>query len=271
MSKGDQVGSLNKYREYHKKSGEHNYKLLREMALIIIENAITWGTEEDTLLSLIAMELANEDSFTHHLGKLIKSRYYPVQAKTLSLLRQIDNDYSEMLIKSCLSSNFIMLRLEALSILVQKHNKSALGQVEALMNMVHKHYHPVFVDFYAMAGTKYAISVLKKMINDKDLNLNLATILAAKNYHIEEMIPNLRHSLTHTSPIIQEAAASALGVFSDSYSTSKLKALTLSAHDETKLAALLALYKMDMPDHKAEIISLAKSGNLFCNWSSCSS
>ncbi|MCH9621364.1 MAG: hypothetical protein S4CHLAM20_07840 [Chlamydiia bacterium] len=263
MSKGDQVGALRKYRQYFKKTGQHNYKLLREMSLAIIEQAVSWGEEEDTLLSLIAMEIAQEDSFTHHLGKLIHSKYYPVQAKTLSLLRRIDNEYSEMLIKSCLSSQFIMLRLEALSILVQKHNESALGQVEALMNMVHHFYHPMFVDFYALAGTKYAISVMKQMISNKNLNLNLATILAARNYRIEEMIPNLRHSLTHTSPIIQEAAAVALGSFSDSYSLSRLKTLSTSSHEETKLAALLALYSMDQKDYKDEIINLAKNGNLF--------
>ena len=263
MSKGNEVGAINKYREFVKRTGDHNFKLLREMCLVMIENAVSWGDEQDSLRALIAMEIAQEDSFSHHLGKLIQSRYYPVQAKTLSLLKGINNEYSEMLIKSCLSSNFIMLRLEALSILVQKHHESALGQVEALMNMVHKHYHPIFVDFYALAGTKYAISVLKKMINDQDLNLNLATIMATRQYQIEEMIPNLRHSLTHTSPIIQEAAASALGSFSDQFSVSKLKALTTSGHDETRLAALLALFNMDHTQHKAEIISLAKNGNLF--------
>lgn len=263
MSKGNEVGAINKYREFVKKTGDHNFKLLREMCLVMIENAVSWGDEQDSLRALIAMEIAQEDSFSHHLGKLIQSRYYPVQAKTLSLLKGINNEYSEMLIKSCLSSNFIMLRLEALSILVQKHHESALGQVEALMNMVHKHYHPIFVDFYALAGTKYAISVLKKMINDQDLNLNLATIMATRQYQIEEMIPNLRHSLTHTSPIIQEAAASALGSFSDQFSVSKLKALTTSGHDETRLAALLALFNMDHTQHKAEIVSLAKNGNLF--------
>lgn len=263
FSKGEQDKGLKKYQEYYQKTNAHDFKLLREMALMIIEDGIAKGTEQDSLLSLIAMEIASEDCFTHLLGKLTHSRYFPVQAKTLSLLKRINNDYSDLLIKSCLTSDFIMLRLEALSILVQKHNKTALGQVEALMNMVHKAYHPIFVDFYALAGTKYAISVLKQMISDRDLNLNLAVIHAAKNYHIEELIPNLRSSLTHTSPLVQEIAAYALGTFHDSYSKEKLEALCSSKHEETKLASLFALYNIGEKDAKKGIISLAKNGNLY--------
>ena len=263
ISKGEQIKGLKKYQEYYKQSNEHDYKLLREIALNIIEDGISKGSELDSLLALIAIEIAHEDCFTHHLSKLIKSRFFPVQAKTLSLLKRIDNDYSDMLIKSCLSSDFIMLRLEALSILVQKHNKTALGQVEALMNMVHKQYHPIFVDFYALSGTKYAISMMKQMISDKDLNLNLATIMAVKNHGIEELIPNLRHSLTHTSPSVQEAAANALGSFHDSYSISKLETLSTSPHPETKLAALHALYTLGQTESKKKIHALARDGNLY--------
>ena len=263
ISKGDQVKGLEKYKEYTIKSGDHDYKLLRELCLMIIEDGISKGTEEDSLLALIAMEITGEDFFTHHLGKLLKSSFFPVQAKTLSLLKRIDNDYSDILIKSCLSSNFIMLRLEALSILVQKHNKTALGQVEALMNMVHKRYHPIFVDFYAMAGTKYAISTLKQMLSDIDLNLNLAAVLAAKNYQIEELIPSLRNCLTHTSPIIREATASALGSFHDGGSTIKLEKLCLSKHVETRLSAQYALYTMGKKSKREDIIALAKDGNLY--------
>jgi HEAT repeat protein len=263
FSKGEQIKGFKKYLEYYEKIKDHDYKLLREISLMIIEDGIAKGTEEDALLSLIAIEVANEHCFSHHFGKLMQSRFFPVQAKTLSLLKNIETEQSEMIIKSCLSSDFIMLRLEALSILVQKHNETALGQVEALMNMVPKYYHPMFVDFYALAGTKYALSIMKQMISDKDLNLNLATIVAARNYHLEELIPNLRHSLTHTSPIIQEAAASSLGSFHDAYSISKLEALTKSNHEETKLAALFALYTMGQKDRQDEILSLAKKDNLF--------
>jgi HEAT repeat protein len=263
FSKGAHVKGLKKYKEYYVLSKDHDYTLLREMSLMIVENGISKGTEIDSLLSLIAMEIAGEDNFSHHLSKLIHSNYFPVQAKTLSLLRRIDNEYSDQLIKSCLSSNFIMLRLEALSILVQKHHNTAIGQVEALMNMVHKAYHPVFVDFYALSGTKYAISVLKKMMSDSDLNLGLATIIAAKNYRIEELIPNLRNSLTHTSSIIQESAANTLGAFHDSHAISKLEATLKSKHEETRLSALFALYNMGQKKRKDEIIQLAKKGNLF--------
>ena len=263
ISKGEQVKALQMYQQYYKQTLEHDYKLLREIGLSIIEDGISKGSELDCLLALIAIEIAQEDCFTHHLGKLIKSKFFPVQAKTLSLLKGIDNIHSDMLIKSCLSSDFIMLRLEALSILVQKHNKTALGQVEALMNMVHKQYHPIFVDFFALSGTKYAISMMKQMMSDKDLNLNLATIMAAKNYSLEELIPNLRNSLTHTSPCIQEAAASALGFFHDAFSISKLEALTLSPHTETKLAALYALYILGQTECKKKIYSLARDGNLY--------
>lgn len=263
FSKGSHLKGLKMYKEYYKKAGDHDFSLLREMSLMMIESGISKGSEDSSLLSLIAMEIAGEDNFSHHLSKLIHSNYFPVQAKTLSLLRRIDNEYSDQLIKSCLTSNFIMLRLEALSILVQKHNSTAIGQVESLMNMVHKSYHPVFVDFYALSGTKYAISVLKKMIYDVDLNLNLATILAAKNYKIEELIPSLRNSLTHTSSIIQESAANALGVFQDAHAVKKLEVICKSKHEETRLAGLYALYCMGQKERKEEILSLAKNGNLF--------
>jgi hypothetical protein len=263
ISKGEQLKALEKYKEYTIKTGSHDYKLLREMCLMIIEDAIEKGTEEDSLLALIAMEITGEDMFTHHLGKLLKSNFFPVQAKALSLLKRIDNDYSDILINSCLSSNFIMLRLEALSILVQKHNKTALGKVEALMNMVNKMYHPIFVDFYAIAGTKYAISIMKQMLNDSDINLNLATIIACKNYKIEQLIPNLRNSLTHTSPIIKEACADALAAFHDSTCIPKLEKLCLSKHTEIRLAAYFALYSMGEKSKKEAIFNLAKEGNLF--------
>ena len=233
------------------------------MALVIIENGIAKGSQEDAILSLIALEIAGETSLSHLLGRMVKSSYFPVQAKTLSLLKNQNTAKADNLIESFLTSNFIMLRLEALSILVQKRQSKALGQVEALMNMVHKNYHPVFVDFFAMARTKYALSTLKQMMCDRDLNLSLAAILAAKNHHIEELIPNLRSCLTNTSAILQEGAAFSLGHFKDNLSKDRLQKLSSSKADEVSLAASFALYQLGEKEAGKNIIALAKQGNPF--------
>lgn len=263
LTKKNSILGLKKYKEYQKELGSHDYPLLREIALMIIEDGISKGTEDDALLSLVALEITGENSLSHLFGKLVKSKHFPVQAKTLSLLQKIHDDHADILIKSYLTSNFITLRLEALSILVQKHHSFALGQVEALMNMVHKHYHPIFVDFFAMSRTSYAITSLKQMMSNIDLNLSLATIIAAKKFRIEELIPNLRSSLTNTSPIIQEGAASALGSFKDSYSKERLELLMHSTHPEVSLAAHFALYELGETNKKDAICKLAKTGNAF--------
>ena len=254
---------LKKYIEYRNNIKNHNYNLLRKIALSIVEDAISNKSDEDTFLGLLALEISNEDGFCHYFKEFTKSKLFPIQAKTLSILKNIETEEAISLIQSYLSSDFIILRLEALSILVQKQTKSSIGEVEALMNLVSKNYHPMFVDFYAMCGDKYAISTIKKMLCQPHINLHVAVVNAIKKYKIEELIPNVRDLLTHTNPNIQEISCSAIGSLQDFHSIQNLEILANSKHPLTALAAHEALYKMGKKTSSESIKKLAKNKNLF--------
>lgn len=263
VSRGEMLEAVKKYLDIYEKTGEHNYEVLRQLSTIILESGLETQSVEKQLLSLFGVSLANDSSFIHFLEYALKSRHPLVQAAALHLIASLHEDVADSLIETGMKSDYLMIRFEALSLLIARKSKTALGQAEALMNLLHPRCKPLFMEFYASYGSPDAIAFLKQMTSDSDDLVRKAAILSAAKFGLEDLLPNIRKAITHSDPALKECASTAAGFLRDLNSVENLKIAATSPFEETKLAALFALYQLGDTSLEKEILELAEKKNLF--------
>ena len=254
---------IDKYLSLYETTKQHDYNLLKQIAYHFIEEGISSHDVEDQLLTLFGISLANDPGFIHHLDTAMHSRSPYVQAAALQLLANIHEDVADTLITHALKSDFLIIRFEALSILVSRQTKHSLGQVESLMNLLPPQLKPYFTEFFAIHQSPEATSKLKLLMSDKDYNVRKTAILYSAKHRHDELIPNIRLALSHSDPSVKETASFALGLLRDSNSIQNLKITKESPFQETRLAALVALARLGEMEYIQEIIEMAKKDNTY--------
>lgn len=263
MSTKDVTKAIDQYLKYYAQEKKHDFQILGEIGHILLENGSFDHSVENQLLSLYGLALSNENSSYHFLESAMKSPYPIVQAAALQLLSQRHEDFTEELIAIGLKSNYLMIRFEALSHLVARRAKNALGYMESLTNLLHPRFRPFFVEFYAMHGSVEATDMLRLMIKDPDSEVRIAAMLSAAGHGRDDLLADIRGVITHPDPVLKETAAYVLGGLRDLHSIDTLKATSKSPFPETKLAALISLFQLGDKTAKEEILSLTESGNLY--------
>lgn len=243
MSTKDVTKAIDQYLKYYAQEKKHDFQILGEIGHILLENGSFDHSVENQLLSLYGLALSNENSSYHFLESAMKSPYPIVQAAALQLLSQRHEDFTEELIAIGLKSNYLMIRFEALSHLVARRAKNALGYMESLTNLLHPRFRPFFVEFYAMHGSVEATDMLRLMIKDPDSEVRIAAMLSAAGHGRDDLLADIRGVITHPDPVLKETAAYVLGGLRDLHSIDTLKATSKSPFPETKLAALISLFQ----------------------------
>lgn len=263
MSKGETKRAIEQYLAYYKKHQKHDRQILHEIATILLENGAASNDFETQLLTLCGISLSHQPSSLDFLEKALQSRFPMVQSVALSLLGNMHEDECNDIIATAMRSRYLMVRYEALYYLIARKSKHALGYVESLANLLHPSARPIFIEFYAMYGSKEARQRLKQFLNDNDLNVRIAAIGAINNHRYDDLLPNIRSLLSRPDPTLKEACAATLGAMSDLSSIENLKIAADSPFDETSLAALFALHQLGDREAEQKIIALAKKHNPF--------
>jgi HEAT repeat protein len=120
-----------------------------------------------------------------------------------------------------------------------------------------------FPQFFAIIGTADAISILRHLIEEGHSATRVEAISCAARLGRDDLLPIIRASLTHTNIAEQEASAYALGLFKDTKSRQRLKALTSSSSDTVRLAVYKTLYALGDASAKEAILSMVQSRHLF--------
>ena len=263
MSKGQTSSAIQQYLALYKSEKKHDRKLLHEIGHILLESGTASDDLETQLLTLCGIALSAQRSSLHFLERALNSRYPMVQSVALSLLGNMHDDDCDDIITQAMRSNYLMVRYEALHYLIARRSKNALGYIESLVNLLHPAARPLFVEFYAMYGSKEALQRLKQFLNDRDMNVRIAAIAAITSHNYDNLLPNIRSLFTQADPTIKEACAATLGHMNDLHSIETLKIAAQSPFDHTKLAALFALLQMGDESAKEQIAKMAKNKNLF--------
>ncbi len=263
MQRGDYQKALNLYLEAYEKEGAHDFELLQQLCLIILEHGARSHDPQKQLISIFGARLAGVSSPLDLLEEGLKSRSPEIQLTSVQTLASLQDDRCDEILLKAMSSEFLPVRLEAGYYLAERKHPKAAGQIESLMHQVPPFMRFLFPDYFALIGTKESLSILRLLMTDKEASCRVEAILSAARHNRDDLLPAIRMHASHIHVAEQEACAAALGLLSDSGSLTRLKSLSKSPLMTVKLAALRSLVEMGQLSHREEIIPLIQSGDLF--------
>ena len=257
--------AIDEYLQIYKTQKKHDFEILEQMCHTLLETGSCSPNPDDQLLTLFGISLSGSSgNFLTFLETAIRSPYPEVQAAALQILSQVHEDKCNDIISVGLRSNYLQIRFEALFYLIHRKSFNSLGQVESLINLLPEQARPLFVELYAIHGSFESIQILKQLINDKDPGVRITAILYSALYQRDDLLINIRSSLTHSDHLIKEAACFAIGHLRDLHSIETLQKIALNSHfPETKLTALISLFRLGCKTAENRILEMAKEGNLF--------
>lgn len=255
--------AIDLYLDYKNELGRHDFEILQQMALIILEQGARSQDTEAQLTSIYGSSMAGIAASIDILEAGVTSPHPQTQMAAIQYLGQIQDDRCEELLTKAMSSDFFFTRMEAAYQLAIRKSRSAVGQIESLMYKVPPQMRFFFPQFFALIGTSDAIVLLRHMMDDPFHMTRIEAILNAARFGRDDLLPMIRTRATHLNSAEQEACASAIGWLKDSKSIPLLRTLSGSPSENVALAAKRSLYMLGEESVKDEIIALAAEENLF--------
>ncbi len=255
--------AIDLYQNYREELGRHDFEVLQQMGLIILEQGARSQDPATQLTSIFGSHIAGIAASVDILESGITSSQPQTQIAAIHYLGQLQDDRCEELLTKAMSSDYFFTRMEAAQQLAFRKAPAAVGQIESLMYKIPPQMRFFFPQFFALIGTADAISLLKGMMDDPFHMTRIEAILSAARFGRDDLLPMIRSRATHLNVAEQEACATAIGDLKDSKSLPILKKLSQSPSSNVKLAARNALYTLGDDASKEEIIALAKERNLF--------
>lgn len=255
--------ALTRYREFSDGVGRHDFEVLQQMGLILLQKGIQNPDPQTFLMTLFGAGFSGSARALEILEKGLASADPQVQLFALHFISQFNEDMSNDLLNRAMSSDYLSTRMEAAFYLAQRKHPHAVGQIEGLMFRLPPQFKPYFPSLFALLGTNEATLSLKRLIEDSDPQVRVESILQVARLGRDDFLPLLRKRLTHSHIAELEATAFAMGAFKDNGSLPRLQKLTQSSTDSVRLAAGLALLQLGERSFVPQIKQMAQEGNLF--------
>lgn len=255
--------ALEKYREYSDLTGRHDFEVLQQMGLILLQRGIQSADPQTFMMTLLGAGLSGSANALEILEHGLDHPDPQVQLISLHFIAKFDDDRVSEILSRAMSSDFLAIRMEAAFYMAQRKHPHAVGQIEGLMYRLPPVFKPFFPSLFALCGTSDATHALRRLIEDTDPQTRVESILHVARLGRDDFLPLLRKRLTHTHIAELEATIFAIGVLKDSNSIPKLKKLAQSPTDTIRLAASLALFHLGDRSFVPTIVQLAKQSNLF--------
>src|SRR5579871_759205 len=214
--------AIDLYQEYRESLGRHDFEILQQMALIILEQGARSADPETQLTSIFGSNIAGIAAAIDILEAGIISPQPQTQMAAIQFLGRLQDDRCEELLTKAMSSDYFFTRLEAAYQLAMRKSRTAVGQIESLMHKVHPQMRFFFPQFFALIGTSDAIALLRHMMDDKFHMTRIEAVLSAARYGRDDLLPMIRSRATHLNVAEQEACATAIGYLKDSKSMALL-------------------------------------------------
>lgn len=260
---GECERALSLYDRHQKALGRHDFEILEQVGLILLEQGARSSDYQKQLGSIFGCSLAGTSLSLDILESSILSPNPEVQIAAIQCLARFQDDRCEELFNRAMSSQFFFTRIEAAYQLALRKAPTALGHIESLMHKVPPPMRFFFPQFFALIGTSESVSQLRHLMDDPLAMTRVEAILNAARFGRDDLLSPIRSSATHLDGAEQEACAFALGQFKDGKSLQLLKTLSASPLVHVKLAALSSLYKMRDEKAQEELVAQALKHNLF--------
>lgn len=244
-------------------SGQKNRELIQHIAFQILEEGVKNSDKDTQLMSLLAAAIACHDKANKILEAGAVSENPEIQLAALQIGQKMPSSVGSKIALNMTSSPHAIIRLEALFYLAKEKHPSVQGHIESLIAKVPSELHPVFPQFYAVLGTPKAMRQLRRMMNDTNEVVRLASIVAATEHGRDDLLPQIRSLGKHPNAKQQEACATALGRLGDDQSAPLLRKQLESKVDTVQIAAATALEALGHEEARDVLFQHANKGNLY--------
>lgn len=263
MRSGHISQAIDGYKQYHKKTQQHDFDLLQEMGLLLLDQGYHNTDPEIQVLTTFGAGISLNERALYILEAGMDSGMPELQLVCLNYLAQYQNDKADEILQRAMNAGHPLIRLEAGFIMAQKKAPRAYAYAEALMNRFDGPLTPLFPQFFAIIGSAEATRMLRKLMTNTNEEVRIAAILSAAKYGRDDLLPKIRTLATHHEKAQQEACAFALGELKDETSIRKLEILARSPIAHVRLAAWKSLYDLGRKEFKTSIEKAALEKDLF--------
>jgi len=263
MHTGNTAAALQAYENYRLTAGAHDFELIENIGLILLDQGFRSRDPEIQLLTLFGAGISTNEKALYIIEEGVSSGQPELELISLNFLVRYQNDRADQALHRAMSSNQLLIRLEAGFQLAAKKDPKAVGQIEALMAKVPVEIWPLFPQLFALSGTPEAKKILRKLLTHPNEQIRVATINSLAEHTHDDLLPAIRRLASHHEGIQQEACASALGILRDEEAADRLLQMTGSANMHVRLAALKSLYQLGREEMRESVQKLAKAQDLF--------
>lgn len=251
---GNVPEAISLYRQNVEQTGRHDFELLEQMCLTILNHGARSEDPELNLMTYFGAGICMSEQAVPILESGLLSPNPQLQIVCLNFLSGVHHDRADHTIKLLFRTPDPIIQLEAAFCLAKKKHPHALSQTESLMAKFPDQVKVVFPTIFSCIGTPRANTILRQLLNDPDERVRIESILSAIEYDRDDFVPQIRRLAKHVSPLQQEAAAVALGRFRDEKSVDHLKQLAKSSSPYVAVAAAHALYMMGRKEYASLLV-----------------
>lgn len=263
IQQGEHELALNLYMSNFKSTQRHDFDLLHQIALRILEYGFKLSDPESQLLALFGASVSAHEDAYYILEESLKSKYPEIQIIALNALARFQNDRADQALLKALGSPSLQVRYEAAHQLCKKKHIQAISQTESLMYKSSHSLWSVYPPLFAQIDDPRSTCILRKLFANSSLDVRLSAIASVAKYKRDDLLPQIRQLITHCQFAQQEACAHALGKLKDEPSIPKLEKLLSSQYSTVSLAAAMALYQLGQHDALNVIEKEARNENPF--------
>jgi HEAT repeat protein len=255
--------SIERYRQHAIATGRHDFEVLQQMGLILLQRGIQSPDPQVFLMTLFGAGLSGSAGAFEILEKGVNHADPQMQLLALHFIAKTEDDHTNEILSQAMSSEYLAIRMEAAFYMAQRKHPHAVGQIEGLMVRLPPPFKPYFPSLFALLGTNDATLSLRRLIEDPDPQVRVESILNVARTGRDDFVTLLRKRLTHHHVAELEATAFAMGALKDSASILKLTRLATSSTESVRLAASIALLQFGDRTFVPQMEEMAKNFNLF--------
>ncbi|NGX46387.1 MAG: hypothetical protein K940chlam2_01577, partial [Chlamydiae bacterium] len=111
MQAGEVRRSIARYRSWHEELEKHDFEVLQQMALILLDQGARSSEQQEQLLSIYGSGVASVASSLDILEAGIKSEHPETQVASIQFLGQLQDDRSDEILIQAMSSHFFLVRM----------------------------------------------------------------------------------------------------------------------------------------------------------------
>src|SRR3990167_8960206 len=119
--------AFGRYREYFAQTGRHDFEVLQQMGLILLQKGIQTPDPQIFMTTLFGAGLSGSTRSLEILEKGIDHPDPHIQLLALHFIAQIDDDRTIELFNRAMSSQYLSTRMEAAFYMAQKKHPHAVG------------------------------------------------------------------------------------------------------------------------------------------------